>query len=472
MTYTPGEQVEDGQEPEVGRVLGTMFSRFDAMWTVWADGRQQDLTEWEALDMTGMLKRYAQGRAVRNVLTLPLSQLKSKITPAKGDKGEAEWLNNFLSLAANAGGMTTPLDLIVQQMTSAITFKRAYFEKVFKVAGDPASHVYDSVQFRHASTCQLIRNPETAAFDGFAQEPLTKEQQQKSQGLPIKIPPKYAFVYLHGMREDPINGLSDMEIPYWCYKTQQKVLFLYFNFLEGEALGKTVVEAADLGRAIQIATEVRKLKGSGVLPIANTAGANQKVYNLEQNNSGAVHFMEAIKYLDHCATQSVLSGFLDLTDPSTGGRGSMALSKDQSDFFLLSRQAVAKEMAWFIRHYLLCDIVYYRFGLEAAVPNFEFEPLTKEDMTQAVTLMSSIAAAPKLNLPDQFVQQLAVLVGGALGMDVGKLESAFNDAAYKAQREAQAQGMPPAGQGAAQMASVTNIAARLVKRGKELSEVL
>lgn len=472
--YSPGEQADDGQVPEVDRVLGTMFSRFDAMWTVWADGRQQDMGEWEATDMSNMLRRYAQGRSVKNVLTLPLGQLKHKITPAKGDKGEADWVNEFLTRAANQGGMSTPLDLLISQMTSGITYKRAYFEKVFKVAeiGGARSHVYDSVQFRHASTCQLVRNPSTAAFDGFAQEPLTREQQEKTQGLPIKIDPKYAFVYLHGMRDDPINGSSDLEIAYWCYKTQQKVLFLYFNYLEGEALGKTIVEAADLGRAMQIAQEVRKLKGSGVLPVANTAGANQKIYSLEQSNSGAVHFMEAIRYLDHAAAQSVMAGFLDLTDTNTGGRGSHALSESAQDFFLMSRQADANEMAWFIRNYLLCDIVYYRFGLDATVPNFEFEPLAKTDIASAMTLMGQIAAAPNLNLPEEFVRELALLIAGSLGLDVDKLTAAFQDARYKAEREAARKGLPPAGQGAAGMASVTNIAARLVKRGKELSEVL
>jgi hypothetical protein len=446
--YTPGETVLDGA-PDDDVVRGTQFTQHDALFSSWQDGRVLDYAEeWRAHEMRDMLRRYAQGQVVENVLTLPLNQLRYSIKPDKGDRGEYDWLSEKLALQSNQGGMKTPMDLIIGQMTSAVVYKKAYFEKVFAVMGD--GHFYHEVGMRPASTCSLIRDPATAAFGGFAQEPVTQKQQEKSKGLPIRIDPKYAFVYLHNIKRDPTNGTSDMEIAYWCYKTQQKVLFLFFNWLEMLSQGKTIVEASDLGRAVQIAGQVRQAKGGSVIPIANTSGANQKVYNLEAQGTVASHYMDAINYLDHCASKSVLAGFVDLTDAAKSG-GSWALSKDATDFFLMSRQAMACEMAYFIQNYLLPDPIIYKFGRDAAVPTFEFARLGSNDIDQAVTLLNTTMLAQPGTVPLGLVEILAQTVAPALGMDVDKVAAAFHDAQFNKERELRQQGAPAA---MAQMAGV------------------
>lgn len=463
MTYKAGEQPGEG-DPDDGVVRGTGFTRWQAMWQTWDDGRVMDVEEWESNDLNNMLKRYAQARTVENVLTLPLNQLKPKITPAMGDRGECAWLKEWLGRPWNQGGMATPLDQILRLMTSAITHKRAAFEKVFGMY--LAKQVYEDVQFRPASTIHVIRNPETAVFDGFAQQAVTRAMQEKSGGMPIKIDAKYSFVYFHNTRRDPLNGVSDLEIPYWCYKTQQKILFLMFNWMEQFAQGKVISEASDFGRAQQIAMQVAKAKGGGVIPISNTSGANQKVYTLDVPSQGQEIFMNVIKLLDHWASSCVLAGFVDLTDPSAGGRGSYALSKDQTDFFLMSRQAVADEMAYFVRHYLLADLIFYNFGTDASVPNFDFERLGDREIESSVQLLVGAMASPPGNVPDGFMNLLAAAVAPGLGLDPDKVVAAFEDASYKALRAARAANVPPAGQMAAAVGAPANLGARILQRAQ------
>lgn len=465
--FRPGGQPDDGKFPDEDVERGTAFTRWDAMWATWANGAVMDAGEWESADLNNMLKRYGQARTVENVLTLPLNQLKWKCTPAKGDRGESEFINNFLISAPNQGGSKTPFPQILQMMTSAVTHKRATFEKIFTVYD--GHHVYKDVAWRPQTTTSIVRNPENAGFEGFAQEAVTEAMQKKTGGLPIRIEAKYAFAYFHNSKRDPINGISDMEIPFWCYKTQQKVLFLFFNYLETMAMGKTVVEASDLGRAMQIAKQVGQAKGGAVIPVSNTSGANQKIYSLDVATKGSGDYMAAIKYLDHMASGAVLAGFVDLTDVSTGGRGSMALSKDQTDFFLMSRQAVAAEMAWFVRNYLIADLVYYNFGVGASVPMFEFEPLGDREIDQAVSLLNGALLAPPAQVPQGWVELLAEAVAPSLNLDVDKVTAAFGDTAYKAQRKAAAAGAPPAVQGLAGVAAPVQLGTKMVKSAKALA---
>jgi hypothetical protein len=43
----------------------------------------------------------------------------------------------------------------------------------------------------------------------------------------------------HGFYREPIKGVSDLDVAYWCYETKQKVLFLWFQVLENQNLPKT-----------------------------------------------------------------------------------------------------------------------------------------------------------------------------------------------------------------------------------------
>src|SRR5882762_4645552 len=129
--YARGITATDDEPPIDDLIRGTTFQRMDAMFVNFQDGTLFTYDEAEASDMRDMLKKYGKGTQIEQALTLPLMGLDWEIKkPPTGDKGQTKWLTEFLGRAANQDGMTTPMDLIVGQMTSAITYKKAYFEKV------------------------------------------------------------------------------------------------------------------------------------------------------------------------------------------------------------------------------------------------------------------------------------------------------------------------------------------------------
>jgi len=299
-------------------------------------------------------------------------------------------------------------------MTSAFGFRKAFFEKVWKRLDGRV--VYDKVAFRPASTCRVMRDKRTAAFRGFEQDPIRPEDME-----PVKVPAQYAFVYIHGTHRDPLNGTSDLRIPYWCYKTKQKIRFLWYQFLEGQALPRTIVRADDSTSAEAAARKLIDVKSAGVVGLPK----NVEVSTLDSGGRGAAEFQNALRWLDQESTQSVLAGFLDLTNAAASGHGSYALSKDQSDFFLKARMAVAREMEACINNYLLSDLIWYNFGQGASVPNFKFAPLTEGDETMATQLLTQLATSENSRIPGEFVQELAMRVASFLELDVARVEQAF-----------------------------------------------
>lgn len=440
-------RADDGFDlPKLGLEDGTAFGYFDRwnMSMTRDDKYVTDLSDWEARDMHEMLTKDYKSKQIENVLTLPVTSAEYTIQPADGDKGEAAWLKSYWDTDKFSGGCRTSLDQIIGLMTSAFYFKRAYFEKVWRkgLGKFVGKLVYDDVAWRPQTTCRLMRDPHNGRFHGFEQQAyFLGPNIQSANKWPIQIPPARAFVYTHGTRRDPLNGTSDMEVAYWAWKTKQKILMLWFQFLQSVSLPRIVVKGTTVEEARSVASEIARMKSSGVLPVG-TAGGPQSVdiSAMDVSGKGADQFLAAIAWLDNAATQSVLAGFLNLTNRGTpmDGVGSFALSKDASDFFLQSLEAKAREMEDQIRTELFAPLIYHNFGPGSAVPKLQFEPLNDIDKDASLELLKmAMAAPPGGPVPTQFIAALAGQVATYLGIDGestrDQFKASFDAAAAQAQ---------------------------------------
>lgn len=417
---------DDTAPPIEGRELGSQFDQQSILFSTFSDGTAFDYGEWEAADIDEMLERDGRARAIEQVLTLPLRSAPVTYTPGYG-KAPAEvieFVRDAMQRPSNIGGMSTSLNLIHAQMTGAVSRRRAFFEKVWKVNEDER-WVYDKIAWRPASTCTIVRDKRTAAFAGFKQMPVRWDDVKE-----VWVKPKYAFVYLHGTHRDPIKGVSDLEIPLWCYKTKAKIRFLWYQYLEAQSLPKTMVKARDQGSADRVARKMIGLRQGGVVGLDMTS--IDAIDTLESSGKGADQFMAALRYLDSESAESVLAGFLDLTGSAASGHGSLALSKDQTDFYLMSRKAVLREMADCENQYLIPDLVKYNFGTRVAVPETEYGEISEQDAAVAIGLLQAIASAPTLRLPTEFLDELVIKVAKILELPEVEIEKAIKDGATKA----------------------------------------
>lgn len=456
---TPGER-----QRLLAEAAGTPFDPFERLFASFDGGTAFAYTEDTAADYRAMLKREGKASALEQILTLPIRGADWKITPEEDDSGQAELVQACLG---------DKLDLIIDQMTSAVTYRRAFFENSWVVdPGGSGALIYSEVAMRPATGCEAGFNPRNGRYKGFRQRivPVAgvwpKPQGDGNAGAGwVEIKANRAFVYVHGVHRDPINGISDLETAHWYYQTKQKVLFLWFQFLEQQALPKMIVYGADEVQARERAEKVRGLKSSGVLGMERPGEPNEKAFELiESSGKGADQFKDAINYLDTMMSASVLAGFTDLTAAQGGSAGSYALSADQSEFFLKSRQAVADEMANAIRRDLFGPLIAFNFGVDSPVPKIEIGPISKKQGENALEMLKAVVTAVNLNVPHDFVDQLCIICSAMMGMDADAVMRAIEedtvrrdeqqklqDQANKAQAEQmvaeakQAQQAPPAG---------------------------
>lgn len=423
---TPQEKValdlEEGSAYDYDTLL---FTSFD-------DGTvfSYDRSSVERLDEA--LQRDGKMRTLEQVLTLPQRQAPIAFRRGNAEREVTDWIAKVFTEPANNGGMTTPLKMIAAQMTGAIIYRKAFFEKVFTV-NDEGRIVYKKVAWRPPATCAIMRDGEHGAFRGFKQQPVRLDYTEE-----ITIPHNRAFVYIHGQHRNPLEGVSDFDVPYWCYVTKQKIRFLWYQFLEGQSLPKTVVRARDETSANKAAAKVVGLRQGGVVGLAD--GVTTDV--LESSGKGATQFKEALQWLDAEASGAVLAGFTDLGAAATSGIGSFALSKDQTDFFLMSRQAVAQEMADSINQWLIPDLVRLNFGPGTASPLMEFGPIAEDDAQMAVSLLQATAVTQSPVLPREFMDELTERVAGFLGLNTARVRDGLARAAAETAQKASATVQP------------------------------
>lgn len=429
-----------------GPVLGTGFDPLgDRLFTSFNDSKIFEYGETTARDYREMLERDGKARSLEQALTLPLRSAPWSIVPAHGDKGEAKMVEDILA------AMATPIDLVIGQMTSAVVYRKCFFEKQYDVTDGDV--VLRKLAYRPPATCQLARDVKDAGFAGFRQNQWWFGQnvgaQSSSLGY-VDIPAQRAYVYLHGTHRDPLHGISDLESTYWAYETSQKILFLWFTYLEGQSLPRTVVYGDSEDEAGERAQEYASLKDGGVLGQKRPPDGAKAFEVLESSGKGGDQFVRALDWLDSRKSASVLAGFLDLTSAAASGTGSYALSADQSSLFLASRSAVLREMGTSLTKWVIEPLVIYNRGPGAAIPTLKFGPVKKEAADQAFELLQAVATAPMGQyLPREFINELIVRVAGLLELDTDKVAKAVHEAGQQAtqaaQTPAQAEVAPVAG---------------------------
>jgi len=424
-----GEQLELelAAPPRANIERGTMIdmTNGDLVFDEFNDGAVFDYGSPTPEEFDKMLGCDGNARKLEQILTLPIRAATWSIEYEDGNEDVIAFVREALSRPMTEGGMRTPMNDVVGQMTSGFMNRRAYFEKVFKQAPNDFHWVYDKVAWRPPQTCVMLRDPMNGDMRGFKQEALLSKNRKyvRSDGY-ILIPPAYAMVYVHGVHRDPVRGISDMQVAYNCYETKQKVKFLWFTFLESQMLPRTILHGSGDTALKKAVAVVAGLKNAGVAGIPTSWV--EKVTQLSVAGQGAAEFRNALNWLDSEASGSLLAGFSDLASKAVDGMGSYALSKDQSEMFLSLLTGYANEIGDCVTNYMIADLVWYNFGKSVPVPRFKVGPLNPDDVKMSLDLLKTLIPVPDANVPTAFVNELVMELGRILGMNLDKLRAAID----------------------------------------------
>lgn len=460
---------------------GTAFDAYTRMFASFGQGDVFEVGEWRARDIDLMLRRDGDAAMVEQALTLLPAQASYSLEKQPGDRGEYELCQRQLFTPAEAGGFSPGMQTVIPQMAEACIYRKEFFEKKYVYDGTEVK--LTNLEWRPPSTCDIRRDEHTARFDGFRQRawwyatsPGNKAAYERT-GIGGKnftgfldIPKIRAYVLIHGVRRQPLVGTSDLEVCYWAYKQKAKILFLWLQFLENQALPKLAVYGADQPQADEAALTLSTMRGSAVGGFIRPPQGGKLFDVIESGGTGSAEFQAALKYLAAYQTNSCLASFLTLSSQAMfsgggyGARGSYALAESAGEFFLKSRQAFVDEMCLEFTRQVVTPICVLNQGSECHPPRLRAEKLSDTQGQLIVSALQALAVSPQLNIPHEYVLMLAQKAADIFDLPIDDVTKLLNSRAAKAMAKAANAGpfaAGPLGQGAAQIAGATQGASQI-----------
>jgi hypothetical protein len=192
---------------------------------------------------------------------------------------------------------------------------------------------------------------------------------------PISIPLEKAIIYVNEKEFGNYYGTSRLRAVYknWYIK---KAVTTYWN-IALERFGcpmliGTVPNSQDLDKMTTILDNIQ-MKSS----IAKTAGWEISALETGVGRSSGGDFRGAMEYHDEQILKGLLLPPILINTPKSG---SYALSSTQFSMFQLVLQNLENDLSTLLEEYLIKPIVTYNFGEQDVYPQFNFMPLTKDDL--------------------------------------------------------------------------------------------
>lgn len=357
-------------------------------------------------DLNKMLDNDGTAQALYLVFTNPILGSGWKIEPydtSDEAKKQAEFVESVLRKPPEQGGMSTPMDLVLEDMLRAVVEGFRVYEKVYSI--QDGKIVYSKIASRDTETVTL-REDDRGGFNGITQQAIIGNEFKY-----VSIPREKCFLFTYNKSRNWLYGRSAFTSAYYHYDKKHRAYYLENQRLQASAIPMKLVKQVGSGNQGSLDDAVDAVDELGFSATVGVPGGYEvDPLNLSNGMSG----MELINHHNAEMSRSILAQFMMLgTGSSTG---SWALSSDQSDMFIQALESLVRALESHITSYLLPDLVDYNFETQY-YPRFKFNKLS--DSTKALLKEFALKVIEKSDgLPQDFVDAVMDKVKAQLEINI------------------------------------------------------
>jgi hypothetical protein len=233
-----------------------------------------------------------------------------------------------------------------------------------------------------------------------------------ASSLAVKIPVGRLVAYVHDREGGNWYGSSLLRPAYKHWLLKDRLLRVQVQTIERNGMGIPIYEAQenasedDLAKGTQLATSTRSGETAGA---ATPHGAKLVLRGVEGDLPDA---QPAIRYHDEQIARAVLAHFLNLGTQT----GSWALGTTFADFFTLSLQTLAQQVADVATQHIVEDMVDVNFGPSEPAPRVAFEEIGSRQTATAQAIKALIDAGAVF--PDRSLEEALRQAYGLPAKDV------------------------------------------------------
>lgn len=349
-----------------------------------------------------MRKSDAQVFATLLAMELPIRATKWSVQPAVNDEGETgdqeHEIADFVQKALFEK-MELAFDDFLREALTMLPFGFSIFEKVWTSDGQNV-WLKKLATRKQTSIYRWQQDDGTAGIQQILPQPAVEGVNKDSNVT--SIPAEKLLIFSFRREGDNYAGTSVLRSAYKSFYIKDSLYKFDSVRHERQSVGIPVIylpdnaTPEDKAEAFQIVTNIRSTEQSGiVMPGPKSAGWEFEFADTKASQS--TNLFESIKHHNREIAKNILAQFLELGDTQSGSK---ALSEDQSDLFLLSLGAVAKQIADTINRFIIPELVNYNFDNVTNFPKLKFEKLGSVDYQKIATILSTLAGSEILK-PDE-----------------------------------------------------------------------
>lgn len=352
-----------------------------------------------------MRRQDAQVASVLRAVTLPVRRTPWRIDPAGARDEVVRLVADDLGLPIVGEGVPTPPPRVrdrfswpehLRQALLMLPFGHMFFEQVYRVdEGAERAHLRKLAP-RLPKTIESIDVASDGGLISITQYSTMTDKAQRP------IPVNRLVGYVHDREGGNWLGSSLLRPAYKHWLIKDRLLRVQAQTIERNGMGVPVYEAAegetDLSQGLAMAKAWRAGESAGsALP----HGAKARLLGVEGDLPDA---NPAIRYHDEQIARAVLAHFLNLGTQT----GSWALGTTFADFFTLSLQTLAQQVADTATQHVIEDLVDVNFGEEEPAPRLVFDEIGSRQAATAAAIKALLDAGaifPDRNLEEALRQQ-------------------------------------------------------------------
>ena len=345
-----------------------------------------------------MRKQDAQVASVLRAVTLPVRRTPWRIDPAGAKVRVAQFVADELGLpVVGKDPKPTPRTRDrfswaehLQQALLMLPFGHMYFEQVYRIGPDGRAHLR-KLGPRMPRTIAEVKVAPDGGLVSITQWP------PPAGGTQQPIPVTRLVAYVHDKEGGNWLGQSLLRPAYKHWLIKDRLLRVQAQTIERNGMGVPLYKAAEeekeLASGMALAKAWRAGESSGS---AIPYGADMVLRGVEGTLPDS---NPAIRYHDEQIARAVLAHFLNLGTQT----GSWALGTTFADFFTLSLQTLAQQIADVATQHIVEDLVDINFGPSEPAPRVVFDEIGSRQAATAAALKALRDAG--LVIPDEQLEQ-------------------------------------------------------------------
>jgi hypothetical protein len=293
------------------------------------------------------------------------------------------------------GGMETPLQLILADMTRAFFEGFRLYEKVWEVRN---GLIYlKKLAPRDAKTITLQKD-EHGDFKGAVQRVSFAGQYHE-----VIIEGYKTLLYTFQKQKDWLYGRSVLKSAYYHYDKKHKLYYISHKAAELQTVPPKIIkleQSMDESQKSKLENAVDKLGVNTRVTIP----AGVTLESFESKGSPTVSIKDLIDHHNSQMLKSIMAQFMNLGAESNS-KGSFALSQTQADYFTMFLESEMRNIASHINWYVIPQLIDWNFGT-GVYPQIKFNPIkdSTKDLLQEV--FKSLITGKSSSIPDVFYESI------------------------------------------------------------------